>query len=138
MTDNWTNALDADLAALKAKEAEDVALKAQADAIAQERRKIKADADAIRGRLKGAFMDSGVASEDRPLATISIAKGRQSLAYADSFDPSALDVDFVRIKREPDAALIKSALAKGESIPGVSIKQGAPILTIKFKENTHG
>jgi len=49
-------------------------------------------------------------------------------------DPNALPADYWRIKREPDKALIKAIMAKGEPIPGAALVQSPPSLVITAKD----
>jgi hypothetical protein len=49
-------------------------------------------------------------------------------------DPDALSEDFWRIKREPDKALVKALLAKGQTIPGAALVQSPPSLVITAKD----
>jgi hypothetical protein len=48
--------------------------------------------------------------------------------------PDALPEDFWRIKREPDKALVKALLAKGQTIPGAALVQSPPSLVITAKD----
>ena len=48
--------------------------------------------------------------------------------------PDALPEDFWRIKREPDKALVKALLAKGQTIPGAALVQSPPSLVISAKD----
>jgi hypothetical protein len=47
--------------------------------------------------------------------------------------PDALPDDMWRMKREPDKALIKALLAKGQEIPGAALIQSPPTLVITTK-----
>ena len=49
-------------------------------------------------------------------------------------DPNALPADYWRIKREPDKALIKAIMAKGEPIPGAALVQSPATLVITAKD----
>ena len=48
--------------------------------------------------------------------------------------PDALPADYWRIKREPDKALIKALMAKGDTIPGAALVQSPPSLVITAKD----
>lgn len=48
--------------------------------------------------------------------------------------PDDLPEDFWRIKREPDKALVKALLAKGQTIPGAALVQSPPSLVITAKD----
>ena len=48
--------------------------------------------------------------------------------------PDALPADYWRVKREPDKALVKALLAKGQTIPGAALVQSPPSLVITAKD----
>ena len=48
--------------------------------------------------------------------------------------PDDLPADYWRIKREPDKALVKALMAKGEPIPGAALVQSPPSLVITAKD----
>ena len=48
--------------------------------------------------------------------------------------PDDLPADYWRIKREPDKALVKALLAKGQTIPGAALVQSPPSLVITAKD----
>lgn len=48
--------------------------------------------------------------------------------------PDDLPEDFWRIKREPDKALVKALLAKGQTIPGAALVLSPPSLVITAKD----
>ena len=48
--------------------------------------------------------------------------------------PDALPADYWRVKREPDKALVKALLAKGQNIPGAALVQSPPSLVITAKD----
>lgn len=49
-------------------------------------------------------------------------------------DPDALSEVYWRYKKEPDKALIKALMAKGEPIPGAALVQSPPSLVITAKD----
>jgi hypothetical protein len=88
------------------------------------------------GRVSGArvalfhFLQRlGMRSMALPEATLSIANGRQAVAG----DPVGDDLpdDLVRVKREPDLTAILAALKAGQQVPGCSLSNGAPTLTVR-------
>lgn len=48
--------------------------------------------------------------------------------------PDDLPADYWRIKREPDKALVKALMAKGQNIPGAALVQSPPSLVITAKD----
>jgi hypothetical protein len=60
---------------------------------------------------------------------------RQNCAKsAEITDEKAIPDDCFRVKREPDKALIKARLARGDEIPGAVLTQAPPSLVITSKE----
>ena len=57
-------------------------------------------------------------------------------AKVDITDEKALPADCWRVKREPDKALIKALLAKGQAIPGAALVQSPPTLHISAKDKS--
>ena len=49
-------------------------------------------------------------------------------------DPDALSEIYWRYKKEPDKALIKAIMAKGDAIPGAALVQSPPSLVITAKD----
>lgn len=49
-------------------------------------------------------------------------------------DEDALPDTFWRVKREPDKALVKALMAKGQDIPGAALVQSPPTLIITAKD----
>jgi hypothetical protein len=49
-------------------------------------------------------------------------------------DPDALSEIYWRYKKEPDKALIKAIMAKGDAIPGAALVQSPPSLVISAKD----
>lgn len=94
----------------------------------------KAFADRIgraRAGLLNFMQEIGVRSLPLPEATLSIAAGRTSVAGEP--DASSLPDELVRIKREPDKTAIKAALERGETVPGCTLSNSPPTLTIRIK-----
>ena len=51
-------------------------------------------------------------------------------------DPEALPAIYWRWKKEPDKALIKAMMAKGDAIPGAALVQSPPTLHISAKDKS--
>jgi hypothetical protein len=73
---------------------------------------------------------AAIAESKHHRATLRV-NGAQS---AEITDEKALPDDCFRIKREPDKALIKARLVRGEEIPGAVLTQAPPSLVITSKE----
>ena len=62
------------------------------------------------------------------------ARLQRGCAKVDITDEKALPADCWRVKREPDKALIKALLAKGQAIAGAALVQSPPTLHISAKD----
>ena len=49
------------------------------------------------------------------------------------YDVDELLDDFIRIERKPDTTAIRAALEKGDAVPGASLSNSAPSLTLRTK-----
>lgn len=105
-------------------------------------RAIRAEIDRLDGRMRSAklrsagardaihkVMDAAGLSKWRgPLGTVSLAQGRAGIA---AIDDAVLPARFVAVKREPMRSAILAAMKDGEVVPGVTMGNGAPVLTIR-------
>jgi hypothetical protein len=73
----------------------------------------------------------GVKSMQLPEGTLSIRAGTAQLVG--EVDPASLPDDLVRIKREPDKTAIKKALEGGREVPGYTLSNGAPSLSVRVR-----
>ena len=121
-------------------EAESVAfgLRQSAADIARQKKEAEAKAKSIKENLRDLLTEQGVVNEAHPLADLIISKGRESVRYADDFDPKNLPIEYVKVERKADGTQIKAALARGEKLEGVELVTGQPSLSIKRKEMAHG
>lgn len=62
------------------------------------------------------------------------ARLQRGLAKVEITDPDALSEIYWRWKKEPDKALIKALMAKGDTIPGAALVQSPPTLHISAKD----
>lgn len=131
-----TDALEAVSAVLRWKAEQDamaVALKAQEGDLQARRRRFEERGAGARLAI-AAFMDQcGLTKLERPEATLSLRQGAPAVVKAPTFSADDLPDDLVRLKREPDAAAIKSALEAGREVPGAMLSNGAPILTVRVR-----
>lgn len=65
-----------------------------------------------------------------PEATLSIRSGTAKTIITDE---DRLPNEFVRIKREPDKIKIKAALSNGQTVPGATLSNVEPVLSIRTK-----
>jgi hypothetical protein len=106
------------------------AIKAREIAMAERRGRCERKSDAmkrlIRSVMKAANLDKLTLTE----ATISITKPRTSV------NVTALDElpqGFFKLTRQADKTALKSALEKGETVPGAELAQGEPGITFRTK-----
>jgi Siphovirus Gp157 len=67
---------------------------------------------------------------ERPAWTASVANRPPRVLITDE---SALDDTYIRIKREPDKAMIAAALKAGDSVPGATLSNGGVGLTVRTR-----
>lgn len=73
-------------------------------------------------------LDGTSGSIRTPLFTASVSKPRASVQV---IDESVIPADYFETITRPDRARLAAALKGGERIPGVELRNGAPILTIR-------
>ena len=74
---------------------------------------------------------AGIDGKILPEATISIRKGQPQLVG--EADPASLPDELCKISRDVDRAKVKEELRAGRDVPGFSLSNGAPSLTIRVK-----
>lgn len=78
------------------------------------------------------LMDSAELSKlELAEATISVRRGAPQL-IGDA-DPASLPDDLCKVSRSPDRAAIKGALKTGKEVPGFSLSNATPSLSIRIK-----
>jgi hypothetical protein len=87
--------------------------------------------EALRAGLAACGDPGAAATESKHHRATLRANGARS---AEITDEKALPDDCFRTKREPDKALIKARLARGDDIPGAVLVQTPPSLVITSKE----
>ena len=87
--------------------------------------------EALRVGLAGCGDPGAAVTESKHHRATLRANGARS---AEIIDEKALPADCWRMKREPDKALIKARLARGDDIPGAMLTTAPPSLVITSKE----
>jgi hypothetical protein len=87
--------------------------------------------EALRAGLAGCGDPGAAIAESKHHRATLRANGAKS---AEITDEKALPDDCWRMKREPDKALIKARLARGDDIPGAVLVQAPPSLVVTSKE----
>jgi len=107
------------------------ALKSLMQTYSERKAATEAREDRLRGALLRFMLEIGEKTLPLPEATVSVGNGSPKLLG----DPevNALPEDYVRITRSPDRALIKKALQDGYDVPGMSLSNAEPRLTLRVK-----
>jgi hypothetical protein len=98
------------------------------EALASRRQRYERHAGAARKLMMSLMEAADVRKLELPVATVSIAAGRQSCVVTDE---AALPEQFIKVERTPKKADITKALLAGEDIPGASLSNAAPHLTVR-------
>jgi hypothetical protein len=104
--------------------------KARMDALALRRARFQRQHDACRAAVYAIFDALGMTKWKHAEFTASVTPGRPGVVITDE---AALPDAFVRVERKPDKALIKSALDSNLPVPGATISNGLPTLTVRVK-----
>lgn len=88
-------------------------------------------AKAIRSAVAEAAADAGIKKLPRPEFTLSFSISKPSLSGDAS--PEDLPAEFVRIKREIDRTKVKAAIDEGRAVPGFTLSNGRPTITVRVK-----
>ena len=65
-----------------------------------------------------------------PEFTVSVQAGRPGVVVTDA---AALPTEYVRVETSPDLTKLKSALSRGEIIPGAELTNGSPAIVVRTK-----
>lgn len=87
--------------------------------------------ESLRGLAFKMLDIAGLPKIELPEATLSIRKGQPQLVG--ETDPSALPDELCRISRAADRTKIKDALKAGQTVPGFTLSNASPSLTIRIK-----
>ena len=87
--------------------------------------------ESLRGIAFKVMETAGIDGKILPEATISIRKGQPQLVG--ETDASSLPDELCKISRDVDRTKVKEALKAGQEVPGFSLSNGAPSLTIRVK-----
>lgn len=98
--------------------------------LAARRSRFERKSDAMRGLIKAIMKAADLPKVQLTEASISITSPRVNVIITNEAD---LPQGYVRIKREADKAAIKSALMRGDEIPGAELQFGDESLTIRTK-----
>lgn len=106
------------------------AIDARIELLKERRDRFKRRDQGLRGAMFAALQWANVPKAELPIATIAIRQGTAKVVISDE---SIIPLPFCRIKREPDKIKIKAALEAFESVPGASLSNAEPVLTVRIK-----
>jgi hypothetical protein len=87
--------------------------------------------ESLRNLLFKLMESAELAKLELPEATITIRRGSPQLIG--EADPASLPDDLCKISRSPDRTAIKDALKTGKKVPGFSLSNATPSLSIRIK-----
>jgi len=109
----------------KAAESRADSMRAEAALYAAAARAQAAVAERVTARAFQLMEAAELVGETLPGARLQANGGKPALLYALDFAATALPFTLQRVSVEPDADAIRAAIAKGEAVPGVSIRPAA-------------
>lgn len=89
--------------------------------------------EALRNLLFLIMQTSELAKYELPEATLSLRAGQQQLISKEKINPASLPDSLCKISRSPNYSAIKEALKTGQTVPGFSLSNASPSLTIRIK-----
>lgn len=98
-------------------------------ALSERAARLQRGAEALKALMFAVMNAAGMQKAVLPTATLSISKGRPTLALDDDFKVQG----YVRTKTEPMRSDILAALTAGDEIPGARLVLAEPHLTIRPK-----
>jgi hypothetical protein len=87
-------------------------------------------AESYRAAVSDIFDALGMTKWRHAEFSASVSERRPGVSITDE---AALPDEFVRIERKPDKAKIKEAIARGAHVPGVTVENNPPVMTIRTK-----
>lgn len=106
------------------------ALSLTIDALRQRKARFERREQAMRALMFSAMQTADLTRLEMPEATLSIRQGTPKVVITDE---AAIPDEFMRIKKEPDKTLIKTALNNFEDVPGASMSNAEPVLAVRVK-----
>lgn len=103
-------------------------VKAEADAMQDRAKRVKARAEAVKAYLHSCMAVAGVSKIEHPQFTLTIAKNPASVQV---IDDKQIPAKYMRQPETPpavpDKAAIKAAITAGEEVPGAKLTQGTSL-----------
>lgn len=111
-------------------EALEAALKLTMDNLKERRERFERREKAMRALMFSALQWADLTKVELPEATLSIRNGMPKVLITDE---AQIPDEFMRIKKEPDKTLIKTALNNFEEVPGAAMSNIEPVLAVRVK-----
>lgn len=111
-------------------EALETALKLTMDNLRERRERFERREKAMRALMFSAMQWADLTRVELAEATLSIRNGQPKVLITDE---AAIPDEFMRIKKEPDKTLIKTALNNFEDVPGATMSNVEPVLAVRVK-----
>jgi Gp157 protein len=117
----------------KAKDAQDLrdGSRKQLDDLKARRARLERQYEGLRALIRETLEIANLRKVVMPIATLSLSAGSPKLVGM--LDATYLPDDLCKITREPDKEKIKQALLDGGTVPGVSLSNSEPVLSIHVK-----
>lgn len=104
------------------------ALKEMARTMQARMARLAEGAQMLRAAVLNVMTEAGVKKIQAPDMSVSIGAGKQKVQVTDE---DLIPLDLCRTKIEPDKAKIGKALEAGQEVPGASLSNSVPVLTIR-------
>lgn len=101
-----------------------------AKAINARRDRYKARAEALRQAAFAAMDALGMTRRELPDMTVTIAAGKPGVVITDE---ALIPDDLIRVTRAPDRTAIRAALDQGAEVPGATLANGLPTMTVRTR-----
>jgi len=108
-------------AVCKAADGRAATCKAEAAAYSAAAKSHATNAERVKARATALMLAAEETGETLPGARLQVNGGTAPLVYAEDFDPASLPFTLQRVTVEPNADAIRAAIAKGETVPGVTL-----------------
>lgn len=125
---DFNRVIDALLYRLSEAQAMQEAIKAQIDQLIDRKARYASKEATHKSAIQDLLNAAGLRKLERPVATITMSKGRQKVNI---LDVDELPQGYFTTVRKADAKAIKSAIDAGEQIPGAELATGDDYLTIR-------
>lgn len=93
------------------------------------RERFERRAESIRGLIFSVMQAAELKKFPLPMATLTVSNGQQRVIITDE---TAIPERFMKIEQTPRKNDIKSAIAQGETVPGATLSNAEPVLTIRM------